>query len=147
MPLLVIPKKKKEEEWKFNHTELDARKSLPDEQIKSANHDSILVNQMIACEKRDPEIELVRREVLIALSKDNINPIKALAATAHMTVEQRNTLMKRITQDFLRITTAELDLKDETTTLILKTLSEEDKDRPDMFDFIIRLEERLKKKK
>lgn len=145
MPLLNVAKPKKEEEWKFNYTEQNALLSLPAEQVKAAEHDVALINQMVGCEAEEPEVELVRKEVMLALDIANINPIKALAATAHMTVQERNKVIRRIAEDFMRTPISSLDSRNKTQSLVIKTLYSEDLRYIDLFDFMIKLEAQVKR--
>ena len=146
MPLLDLPKKQKEEGWVFTHAEKKAREVLPDEQIKAANHDPNLIMGLILNEQRDPELTLVRNDVMGSLDKQNINPIRLLKATAHLTIPQRKKVMQSIISSFFRKKKDTLDPDSFITNMILKLGEPEELLEMDMFDFIIRYEALFKGK-
>lgn len=153
MPLIKIAKLKKEAEYEFTEYEKYALNFIPQEQVKSANHEEHLIDLMLDAEKRDANPERTLQDIYKAL--ENRDQIRLLKATKNLTVAEKNKIVQGIYQYLLReqkdsffVTT-----RDGKTVLNDAKLSEDAKrilileqGSVDLFDLCIKLDIRNKKR-
>ena len=91
---MLIPVAKKQTQQKYIFTEYEklALQLLPEEQVKSSNHDEHIIDLMLEDEARDASPEHTRRDIYKAL--DNRDYTRLLAAAKNLTIQEKNKIVE-----------------------------------------------------
>jgi hypothetical protein len=115
MPLLSVIKKQPEKEYILSNYEKLALSLIPEEQLRSTNHDEHLIDLMIADEARDASPEKTKRDIYKGLSQGDLS--RVLAASKNLSPQERKRIVDGLYNYLL--SKKELDLDDTKKLMIL----------------------------
>ena len=104
MPLIQVAKKKKEQPYEYTRMEkvVIDEGFLPEEQVRSTNHDESLLRLMMQDEVRDASPEHTEKDIYKALADRDVK--KLLTAAKNLTVPERNKIAQGIYHSILTST-------------------------------------------
>lgn len=94
MPLIKVVTKVKEKEYIFSNYEKLAMEIIPQEQLRSTDHNERLIDMMIEDEARDANPEKTIKDIYKGIEQRDISRI--LAASKNLTVSEKNAVVKGI---------------------------------------------------
>lgn len=90
--LIPVAKKQVQQEYIFTEYEKLALQLLPEELVKSSNHDERIIDLMLEDEARDASPEHTKRDIYKAL--DNRDYTRLLAAAKNLTIQEKNKIVE-----------------------------------------------------
>ena len=90
--LIPVVKKQAQQEYIFTEYEKLALQLLPEELVKSSNHNEHIIDLMLEDEARDASPEHTKRDIYKAL--DNRDYTRLLAASKNLTIQEKNKLVE-----------------------------------------------------
>lgn len=117
MPLINIPKVKVEPVYVLSNYEKLALEIIPEEQLRSTNHDERLIDMMIEEEARDASPEKTRQDIYKGLERRDV--ARVLAASKNLTVAEKQKIVQGIYNYLLN--KKELSNEDMKRLIVLKS--------------------------
>ena len=130
--LIPVAKKQPHQEYIFTEYEKLALQLLPEEQVKSSNHDEHIIDLMLEDEARDASPEHTKRDIYKAL--DNRDYTRLLAASKNLTIQEKNKIVEGLYSYI-----AQKKLKTDYTQEDAKRLDILSQGNVDLFDLCIQL--------
>lgn len=90
--LIPVVKKQAQQEYIFTEYEKLALQLLPEELVKSSNHNEHIIDLMLEDEARDASPEHTKRDIYKAL--DNRDYTRLLAASKNLTIQEKNKIVE-----------------------------------------------------